>query len=68
MNESETYELEILNAYERGELRSLATREEIARVRAAATVMPGRWYLLAIRDIPRRYAAVERGKVNSEAP
>jgi predicted DNA binding CopG/RHH family protein len=36
MNESETYEQEILGAYERGELRSLATREEIARVRAAA--------------------------------
>jgi predicted DNA binding CopG/RHH family protein len=36
MNESETYEQEILGAYERGEFRSLATREEIARVRAAA--------------------------------
>jgi predicted DNA binding CopG/RHH family protein len=36
MPELDANELEILQAYERGELVSVATQEEIARVRAAA--------------------------------
>lgn len=36
MPRPDNYEDEVLSAYDRGELRSVATREELARFRAAA--------------------------------
>jgi len=36
MPRTDNYEDEVLSAYDRGELRSVATREELARFRAAA--------------------------------
>jgi predicted DNA binding CopG/RHH family protein len=36
MPRPDSYEDEVLSAYDRGELRSVATREELARFRAAA--------------------------------
>jgi len=36
MPDLDAYEAEILEAYEKGELRSVATRDELARIREAA--------------------------------
>ena len=36
MPKLDAYEVEILEAYEKGELESIATREELARLKAGA--------------------------------
>jgi hypothetical protein len=36
MSKIDDYELEVLNAYEKGQLKSVATKSELAKLRAAA--------------------------------